>query len=100
MRSYIIARKDMAFPTGNVVVSLVHITLTDHTEYYEVAALDTRPLDLRKHRWTVVESYATKFRALDVFAGTVDAIHTGHRVVSLYDTGTQHDENLLLAVGA
>lgn len=78
MKTHTLARSFTPYPTGDVTVSLVHIILSDGTDYYEAALLDTRPLDTRKHGWSVVESYATEQRARQVF----DAI-TGHHLAGI-----------------
>jgi hypothetical protein len=83
MRTETIARHQSTFDTGTVTVSLAHITLSDRTDYYEVAVLDSRPLDLRKHRWSVVETYVRASRAHEVFDVVVDAVHLGHIVFGL-----------------
>lgn len=66
---------------GDVTVSLIHLVLSDGTEYHEVGIHDTRPLDLRKHKWVVVDSYLDSEAGSDVFAETVGTVRAGHRVV-------------------
>ena len=58
-------------------ISLVRITLQDGTQYHEVGVLDTRPLDLRKHKWRVVDSLLTERAGRDLYDATVDAIRAG-----------------------
>jgi hypothetical protein len=82
MKTTTLARSFTPHATGSVTVSLVHIYLSDGTDYFEVATLDTRPLDTRKHRWTVVESYATESRARLVFDRA-----TGHHLSDIAAMG-------------
>jgi hypothetical protein len=85
MKSTVLARHESTFPTGMVTVSLIRVTLSDQATYYEVAVLDTRPLDLRKHRRSIIETYARESRAREVYGVVVDAATLGHVVFGVDD---------------
>lgn len=69
---------------GTVTVSHVQVSVGfGATVYHEVAVIDTRPLDLRKHRWNVVETYIEQDRAGVVFRDTVAAVLRGEKIVGM-----------------
>ena len=56
MESAVIASSTTFFSTGHVTMSFIKVRVGDGTEYYEVGQFDTRPLDLRKHKWQTLVS--------------------------------------------
>lgn len=58
-------------PFGKIEASLARITV-GQTVYWEVAELDHRPLDLRKHRWRIVLTLAGEEEATERFHRLVD----------------------------